>query len=340
MALDVAGRHAEAERAYRWLADVQRPDGSWHDYYWPTASRTPSSTPTCAPTSPPASGTTGCSPATATSSSGCGRWCERAIDWVLDLQTPRGEIIWARHVDGTPWCYALLTGSSSIFHSLRCAVAPRRAGRRGPPRLGAVGRQPGRRDPQPARGLRPQAPLGHGLVLPGAGRRADRREGRSERLASRWEHVRHGRPRRALRDQRAVGDGGRDGRVRPRPPRRRRPRDGPAAAVVDPPPPPRRRLATGPGIVYPDARALPGRRAHRLHRRRRDPGRRRPRAAPPRPAGCSSARACCTCPTTTARRRSSDRAPRASRTVRRGAAPAASRVADTSAKRPLASAGR
>ncbi|MFZ4669434.1 MAG: prenyltransferase, partial [Microthrixaceae bacterium] len=39
------------------------------------------------------------------------------------LQTPRGEILWARHADGTPWSFALLTGSSSICHSLRCAVA-------------------------------------------------------------------------------------------------------------------------------------------------------------------------------------------------------------------------
>jgi hypothetical protein len=48
---------------------------------------------------------------------------ERAIDFVLDLQRPRGEIIWARHADGTPWSFALLTGSSSICHSLRCAIA-------------------------------------------------------------------------------------------------------------------------------------------------------------------------------------------------------------------------
>jgi hypothetical protein len=48
---------------------------------------------------------------------------ERAIDFVLSMQTARGEIIWARHTDGTPWSYALLTGSSSICHSLRCAVA-------------------------------------------------------------------------------------------------------------------------------------------------------------------------------------------------------------------------
>jgi hypothetical protein len=46
-----------------------------------------------------------------------------AVEFVLDLQTPRGEILWARHDDGTPWSFALLTGSSSICHSLRCAIA-------------------------------------------------------------------------------------------------------------------------------------------------------------------------------------------------------------------------
>ena len=33
MALDVGGRHAEADRAYEWLVDLQRDDGSWHQYY-------------------------------------------------------------------------------------------------------------------------------------------------------------------------------------------------------------------------------------------------------------------------------------------------------------------
>ena len=33
MALALGGRRAEAERAYEWLADVQRADGSWHQYY-------------------------------------------------------------------------------------------------------------------------------------------------------------------------------------------------------------------------------------------------------------------------------------------------------------------
>ena len=39
---------------------------------------------------------------------------EPAIDFVVDMQTERGEIIWARHSDGTLWSYALLTGSSVL----------------------------------------------------------------------------------------------------------------------------------------------------------------------------------------------------------------------------------
>ena len=46
-----------------------------------------------------------------------------AIGFVTGLQTPRGEIIWRRHEDGTPDGYALLTGSSSMYQSLRCAIA-------------------------------------------------------------------------------------------------------------------------------------------------------------------------------------------------------------------------
>ena len=54
-----------------------------------------------------------------------GMWpvVQDALDFVLGLQTPRGEILWARHADGTPWPFALLTGSSSISHSLRCGLA-------------------------------------------------------------------------------------------------------------------------------------------------------------------------------------------------------------------------
>ncbi|WP_225878699.1 prenyltransferase/squalene oxidase repeat-containing protein [Spongiactinospora rosea] len=45
----------------------------------------------------------------------------RALDFTLDLQTARGEIVWERAADGTPGSHALLTGCSSIHQSLRCA---------------------------------------------------------------------------------------------------------------------------------------------------------------------------------------------------------------------------
>jgi hypothetical protein len=123
MALAVAGRRTEAERAYQWLVDKQRPDGSWHQYYLADEVEQDKLD------------------ANVIAYAATGVWhhhllhrdagflttmwpvVERAIDFVLDLQTPRGEILWARHPDGTPWSFALLTGSSSIAHSLRCAQA-------------------------------------------------------------------------------------------------------------------------------------------------------------------------------------------------------------------------
>ena len=128
MALDVGGLRAEAERAYDWLIGLQRPDGSWHQYY------------TAMPDGQ-ASVEQDKLDANVCAYVACGVYhhylrhkdagfietlwptVEAAIDFVLDLQTPRGEILWARHADGTPWSFALLTGSSSICHSLRCALA-------------------------------------------------------------------------------------------------------------------------------------------------------------------------------------------------------------------------
>ena len=45
-----------------------------------------------------------------------------AVEFVLGLQTRRGEIAWERAADGTPAGYALLTGCASTYQSLRCAV--------------------------------------------------------------------------------------------------------------------------------------------------------------------------------------------------------------------------
>ena len=48
---------------------------------------------------------------------------ERAVDFVLRYQLADGTVRWSLDAQGRPESYALLTGSSSIFHSLRCAVA-------------------------------------------------------------------------------------------------------------------------------------------------------------------------------------------------------------------------
>jgi hypothetical protein len=123
MALALGDRRAEAERAYQWLVDIQRPDGSWHQYYLEDGVEQDKLD------------------ANVIAYIAAGAWhhwlltrdrgflealwpvVDRAIGFVLDLQTERGEILWARHADGTPWSFALLTGSSSICHSLRCAAA-------------------------------------------------------------------------------------------------------------------------------------------------------------------------------------------------------------------------
>jgi hypothetical protein len=123
MALALGGRIPEAERAYQWLVDEQRPDGAWHQYYLADGiEEAKLDANVCAYVATGAwhhhllTGDAGFLEA---------MWpvVERAIDFVLGLQTPRGEILWARHTDGTPWSFALLTGSSSICHSLRCAIA-------------------------------------------------------------------------------------------------------------------------------------------------------------------------------------------------------------------------
>lgn len=123
MALAIGGRIPEAERAYDWLVGTQRSDGSWHQYY--LADRIEQDKLDANTIAYVAAGVWHHWLITSDRGFAEAMWpvVERAIDFVLDLQTPRGEILWARHADGTPWSFALLTGSSSMCHSLRCAIA-------------------------------------------------------------------------------------------------------------------------------------------------------------------------------------------------------------------------
>ena len=124
MALDVAGLHEEAERAYEWLADVQRTDGSWHNYYASdgTIEDPKLDTNVCAYV---ATGVWHHWRCTWDRGFIDNLWptVERALDWVLSLRRPDGTVLWAVEPDERPWDYALLTGSSSIQHSLRCGAA-------------------------------------------------------------------------------------------------------------------------------------------------------------------------------------------------------------------------
>ena len=123
MALSVCGLREPARRAYAWLAQAQQPDGSW---------------PVQAPGGGVDEWTTESNHAAYCA---VGVWHEllvtgdddfaaqlwpvvkAGIEFAIGLQTQRGEIIWRRHEDGRPDNYALLTGSSSMYSSLRCAVA-------------------------------------------------------------------------------------------------------------------------------------------------------------------------------------------------------------------------
>lgn len=123
MALALAGRRREAERAYEWLVANQLPGGAWCRYYLADGVEDPRRDPNV-----------GAYVAT-------GAWwhyllckdegfleemwpvVEGAIGFVLRLQQPGGEVLWSMDPDGHLGRYALLTSTSSIHHSLRCAVA-------------------------------------------------------------------------------------------------------------------------------------------------------------------------------------------------------------------------
>ena len=123
MALTVAGLTEPARRAYEWLRAGQRADGSWPAEWVLGEITEPGGESNHA------------------AYVAVGVWHEllitgdtaftermwptvrRAVDFVLGLQTARGEIIWMRDPDGSAGDHALLTGCSSIYQSLRCAVA-------------------------------------------------------------------------------------------------------------------------------------------------------------------------------------------------------------------------
>ncbi|MEO3973213.1 prenyltransferase/squalene oxidase repeat-containing protein [Streptomyces sp. CAU 1734] len=129
MALDAAGEHEAAAAAYEWLRRHQNEDGSWYAAYADGDPGRPSDrgreTNFCAY---PAVGVWHHYLATGDDMFLDRNWpmVRAAVEFVLRLQQPGGQIGWKRESpeDGdTPVHDALLTGSSSVHHALRCALA-------------------------------------------------------------------------------------------------------------------------------------------------------------------------------------------------------------------------
>jgi hypothetical protein len=123
MALTAVGLDDEADRAYQWLVDTQLPDGSWFNYYLTTGIEDARlDTNVCAYL---ATGAWHRYVSTEEISGLESLWSavEAGVDFVLRWQRLDGAIHWSLDPSGFLEEYALLTGSSSIYHSLRCAIA-------------------------------------------------------------------------------------------------------------------------------------------------------------------------------------------------------------------------
>ncbi|WP_327297940.1 prenyltransferase/squalene oxidase repeat-containing protein [Streptomyces sp. NBC_01197] len=129
MALDAAGEHEAAERAYAWLARHQNEDGSWYAAYQDgDAARITDrgrETNFCAYV---AVGVWHHYLATGDDTFADRMWpvVRAAVEFVLQLQQPGGEIGWKREPaeeGGAVVEDALLTGCSSVYQALRCALA-------------------------------------------------------------------------------------------------------------------------------------------------------------------------------------------------------------------------
>ena len=192
MALTVSGYGVEARAAYRWLAATQLGDGSWFNYY--VGDRVKDArldTNVCAYA---AAGLYHYLLATGDVDFVRELWpvVERALEFVLRWQLDDGTIRWSLDAQGRPESYALLTGSSSIYHSLRCGVAlaerldgARPAWELAAARLGhAVAHHPGAFAPKNEFAMDWYYPIFSGALREDAGER---------RLADAWErHVMEG----------------------------------------------------------------------------------------------------------------------------------------------------
>jgi hypothetical protein len=123
MALSACGLRDPARRGYEWLRSAQRPDGAWPKFL---ADGSPDGRAAESNHAAyPAVGVWHELQVSGDEAFAARMWpaVRAGIEFALGLQRGGGEIIWRRHADGSPDDYALLAGSSSIYQSLRCAIA-------------------------------------------------------------------------------------------------------------------------------------------------------------------------------------------------------------------------
>ncbi len=122
MGLCIGGYISEARRAYEWLAETQLEDGSWFASY--LDGKPLDRTRETNISSYIAVGLFHYYLITGDVEFLYRMWpiLNAAIDFVVGMQAPTGEIYWAKNQDLEVDRMALLTGSSSIYMSLKCAL--------------------------------------------------------------------------------------------------------------------------------------------------------------------------------------------------------------------------
>jgi len=123
MAIDIGNCHAEAERAYDWLAAIQLEDGSWYASY---KDGQPLDTSKLSHViSYIAVGVWHHYLTTGDPSFLKKMWptVRSAIDFILDMRGPTGEIYWARDNAGIIYPTALISSCSSTYLSIKSALS-------------------------------------------------------------------------------------------------------------------------------------------------------------------------------------------------------------------------
>ena len=123
MGLTVAGNYSAARKGLAWLQQTQTAEGMWHAAYRGTTVADDQRAETNF-VAYPATGLWHYYLATKDKDALAEFWpmIEAALNWVLNLQTEHGEVYWAVDKDKGVSEDALVTGCSSIYKSLECAI--------------------------------------------------------------------------------------------------------------------------------------------------------------------------------------------------------------------------